>query len=157
MPSTARSGGLARRGWRLRARRGHVSGAAASPPTGPGPSSLSLPPFFVFFQAEDGIGVASVTGVQTCALPIYTCPPSPREAAGFTEDGRASRHPAEADAATVPQHTRLQKHSVRVTTARGGRRRQQAKSQMGVTRGLARDKQTAIGCDVGQALTVVLD
>src|SRR5207237_4356624 len=24
-----------------------------------------------FFQAEDGIRVSSVTGVQTCALPIY--------------------------------------------------------------------------------------
>src|SRR5258706_10945233 len=28
--------------------------------------------FFFFFQAEDGIRDWSVTGVQTCALPIYT-------------------------------------------------------------------------------------
>src|SRR5437763_7645264 len=28
--------------------------------------------FFFFFQAEDGIRDTSVTGVQTCALPIYT-------------------------------------------------------------------------------------
>src|SRR5258706_11001134 len=27
--------------------------------------------FFFFFQAEDGIRYWSVTGVQTCALPIY--------------------------------------------------------------------------------------
>src|SRR6266540_7045671 len=27
--------------------------------------------FFFFFQAEDGIRVRDVTGVQTCALPIY--------------------------------------------------------------------------------------
>src|SRR5687767_15622639 len=27
--------------------------------------------FFFFFQAEDGIRVKLVTGVQTCALPIY--------------------------------------------------------------------------------------
>src|SRR2546430_10079861 len=27
---------------------------------------------FVFFQAEDGIRVLTVTGVQTCALPICT-------------------------------------------------------------------------------------
>ena len=27
---------------------------------------------FFFFQAEDGIRDWSVTGVQTCALPIYT-------------------------------------------------------------------------------------
>src|SRR5437762_13745093 len=30
--------------------------------------------FFFFFQAEDGIRDTSVTGVQTCALPIY-CEP----------------------------------------------------------------------------------
>src|SRR5476651_1923622 len=28
--------------------------------------------FFFFFQAEDGIRVIGVTGVQTCALPICT-------------------------------------------------------------------------------------
>src|SRR3989337_545885 len=28
--------------------------------------------FFFFFQAEDGIRYATVTGVQTCALPICT-------------------------------------------------------------------------------------
>src|SRR5207253_8005012 len=28
--------------------------------------------FFFFFQAEDGIRDGHVTGVQTCALPIYT-------------------------------------------------------------------------------------
>src|SRR6266498_3001534 len=38
-----------------------------------------LPNVFVFFfQAEDGIRHADVTGVQTCALPIS--PPSPQEA-----------------------------------------------------------------------------
>src|SRR5258708_5909428 len=29
-----------------------------------------LPMMFIFFQAEDGIGIDLVTGVQTCALPI---------------------------------------------------------------------------------------
>src|SRR5690606_41157103 len=29
--------------------------------------------YFFFFQAEDGIRVFHVTGVQTCALPISTC------------------------------------------------------------------------------------
>src|SRR2546429_6543413 len=28
--------------------------------------------FFFFFQAEDGIRDVAVTGVQTCALPIFT-------------------------------------------------------------------------------------
>src|SRR5438046_8395239 len=31
--------------------------------------------FFFFFQAEDGIRDWSVTGVQTCALPIFISPP----------------------------------------------------------------------------------
>src|SRR5207248_7968785 len=31
------------------------------------------PPFF-FFQAEDGIRCRTVTGVQTCALPIFVLP-----------------------------------------------------------------------------------
>src|SRR5207302_4612263 len=30
--------------------------------------------FFVFFQAEDGIRDFHVTGVQTCALPIWDTP-----------------------------------------------------------------------------------
>src|SRR5699024_12179792 len=29
--------------------------------------------FLFFFQAEDGIRDRNVTGVQTCALPIYRC------------------------------------------------------------------------------------
>src|SRR6266540_6285880 len=32
-----------------------------------------LPSRFFFFQAEDGIRDRDVTGVQTCALPIYCC------------------------------------------------------------------------------------
>src|SRR2546430_8088808 len=38
--------------------------------------------FFFFFQAEDGIRDLTVTGVQTCALPIWCaspgCPPGTR-------------------------------------------------------------------------------
>src|SRR2546427_9248004 len=33
--------------------------------------------FFFFFQAEDGIRDLTVTGVQTCALPISSRRPSP--------------------------------------------------------------------------------
>src|SRR2546429_2719033 len=32
--------------------------------------------FFFFFQAEDGIRDVAVTGVQTCALPIYDIVPT---------------------------------------------------------------------------------
>ena len=35
--------------------------------------------FFFFFQAEDGIRDWSVTGVQTCALPIYAEPKKKKE------------------------------------------------------------------------------
>src|SRR5437762_10092203 len=34
--------------------------------------------FAFFFQAEDGIRDTSVTGVQTCALPIFTANVAPR-------------------------------------------------------------------------------
>src|SRR5207245_7152885 len=43
--------------------------------------------FFFFFQAEDGIRDATVTGVQTCALPILPRPPSVRRS------GRLLSHP----------------------------------------------------------------
>src|SRR5690606_39992145 len=33
---------------------------------------MSFGSLFFFFQAEDGIRAFHVTGVQTCALPIYT-------------------------------------------------------------------------------------
>src|SRR3989475_3121183 len=40
-------------------------------------SILTVMFFFFFFQAEDGIRDLTVTGVQTCALPI--CAPRPRD------------------------------------------------------------------------------
>src|SRR2546430_7334593 len=39
--------------------------------------------FFFFFQAEDGIRDLTVTGVQTCALPIYIVRPSPHVGEDF--------------------------------------------------------------------------
>src|SRR5437762_4345612 len=43
--------------------------------------------FFFFFQAEDGIRDTSVTGVQTCALPIYGKRPATRTS------GQVDLHP----------------------------------------------------------------
>src|SRR2546421_7571157 len=40
-------------------------------------SAYSACGFFFFFQAEDGIRDLIVTGVQTCALPIYGLPTAP--------------------------------------------------------------------------------
>src|SRR6266542_5513958 len=42
---------------------------------------------FFFFHAEDGIRVATVTGVQTCALPIWIC--GARLCRAVTEPGQA--------------------------------------------------------------------
>src|SRR2546430_4536000 len=49
----------------------------------------AIPP--VFFQAEDGIRDLTVTGVQTCALPIYAAPrpdAPPRTSFPATRPGR---------------------------------------------------------------------
>src|SRR5258708_14768939 len=43
-------------------------------------TTLVVTIFFFFFQAEDGIRDDLVTGVQTCALPIYCFPNNPRTA-----------------------------------------------------------------------------
>src|SRR2546425_4019456 len=49
--------------------------------------------FFFFFQAEDGIRDKLVTGVQTCALPIFASSTVPGSSGqpGTVED--ANRHP----------------------------------------------------------------
>src|SRR5689334_24439665 len=47
--------------------------------------SYSFSFFFFFFQAEDGIRDGTVTGVQTCALPIWQtvpCDPPSRASTG---------------------------------------------------------------------------
>src|SRR5437763_11458540 len=52
---------------------------------------------FIFFQAEDGIRGTSVTGVQTCALPIFGWwavrhRTAPRGARSVVESGAVIRH-----------------------------------------------------------------
>src|SRR5206468_7748253 len=50
---------------------------------------------FFFFQAEDGIRDLIVTGVQTCALPIFRVGrPAPRRAARLPPAARHRRRPA---------------------------------------------------------------
>src|SRR5689334_24559850 len=78
--------------------------------------------FFFFFQAEDGIRDGTVTGVQTCALPIYLsrlAQPAPARAAGA--DRRAL------PAAPVPRpprpRRRRRRGAARGRGARGLRRR----------------------------------
>src|SRR5437879_11619852 len=47
--------------------------------------------FFFFFQAEDGIRDTSVTGVQTCALPIYESGPTRAREPDAASAGGAER------------------------------------------------------------------
>src|SRR5256886_6090876 len=60
-------------------------------------TSLSAYGIFFFFQAEDGIRDLTVTGVQTCALPIYqSIAAEPRgavRAARFSLPGTRRRKP----------------------------------------------------------------
>src|SRR5438552_12936648 len=47
--------------------------------------------FFFFFQAEDGIRDDLVTGVQTCALPIYIAPATGARKRNETQQVTAAR------------------------------------------------------------------
>src|SRR5438034_3696813 len=60
--------------------------------------------FFFFFQAEDGIRDHCVTGVQTCALPIFARarPPGP---------GRCTRSPRPPPAGRAPVQWRSEEHT----------------------------------------------
>src|SRR5436305_9436623 len=53
---------------------------------------------FFFFQAEDGIRDADVTGVQTCALPIFRNISAPDDIAVSAGGGVACRRPKDAGA-----------------------------------------------------------
>src|SRR6266487_5488295 len=60
--------------------------------------------FFFFFQAEDGIRDGRVTGVQTCALPIYR---EPKQLHGRMNEGISRETPdlaASQDTSTVEHH-----------------------------------------------------
>src|SRR5439155_1985460 len=82
--------------------------------------------FFFFFQAEDGIRDGHVTGVQTCALPIWadaysmercTQQPPPMNAVPKAKPLRAARRPAVSSAAPAAVN------SVPVFTSRSEERR----------------------------------
>src|SRR5439155_10418075 len=51
-------------------------------------SRTTIIQLFFFFQAEDGIRDGHVTGVQTCALPIFDLPLRVRRRAELEEEGR---------------------------------------------------------------------
>src|SRR5260370_26449193 len=76
--------------------------AVAAPPVG------ILVLFFVvfFFQAEDGIRDSSVTGVQTCALPI-----SLRSNAACDHTGRGCARGVGTQSASASRHARSSIHT----------------------------------------------
>src|SRR2546430_3404712 len=64
--------------------------------------------FFFFFQAEDGIRDLTVTGVQTCALPIWSCPNGDRNraaSAGLCSGLRAEPVHSESRLGRSEEHT----------------------------------------------------
>src|SRR2546422_4245607 len=90
--------------------------------------------FFFFFQAEDGIRDVAVTGVQTCALPIYRAdphsdggPPLPHHVRGDLRAGavavRVSRGPVDRDPAPRGRDVAVRAHrrDLRAGPARGHR------------------------------------
>src|SRR5690625_918592 len=52
---------------------------------------LQIPPYSFFFQAEDGIRDGHVTGVQTCALPIFFTGDDVHKPAGVLSGGEKTR------------------------------------------------------------------
>src|SRR5688572_32535015 len=70
-------------------------------------SVLFLLFFFFFFQAEDGIRDLTVTGVQTCALPISTASRSIRRTTSWSNPTTRSGSPIRrsASSARSEEHT----------------------------------------------------
>src|SRR5437870_11390287 len=61
--------------------------------------------FFFFFQAEDGIRDGHVTGVQTCALPIWTRPIFAKACTNVAERAASTMSQASAMLAPAPAAT----------------------------------------------------
>src|SRR5205809_5168331 len=60
---------------------------------------------FFFFQAEDGIRDVAVTGVQTCALPIWSRAPAHASVTRIGHDGSAGGKPM-STTTILPHHSR---------------------------------------------------
>src|ERR1022692_4535422 len=91
--------------------------------------------FFFFFQAEDGIRDYKVTGVQTCALPIYGL------SGHAIESARRSRHRREGPPAwifTTPGSSELRFGLPHMTMARGKVLRRSSSARRRTTENCAR-------------------
>src|SRR3712207_6967008 len=79
---------------------------------------------FFFFQAEDGIRDIGVTGVQTCALPIWSGRrTSPRRARPAAGDGRGSPVRGHGEPSLVPVSSQLASFGLFADSARSEERR----------------------------------
>src|SRR2546427_1511763 len=79
---------------------------------------LVVPSFFFFFQAEDGIRDLTVTGVQTCALPILVLPryrPSQSSFRAQSPPAGAFRHSIPPTAEVQPQNKPEPNHASQET------------------------------------------
>src|SRR2546430_4333950 len=80
--------------------------------------------FFFFFQAEDGIRDLTVTGVQTCALPISRRGVAPRAAGPGRRGEGKGRVPRRSPGKLHPElHARLSVRSAGFTSKRSEERR----------------------------------
>src|SRR5206468_8565807 len=80
---------------------------------------------YFFFQAEDGIRYLIVTGVQTCALPIY---PPAREPSPRVGTARSAGRPAPARAC-CGRPAAKRGHRLRGTAPRGAGSRTRSRSE----------------------------
>src|SRR5437016_7282776 len=81
--------------------------------------------FFFFFQAEDGIRDWSVTGVQTCALPIFTPKddtPAQNAAHLLLGSARPITPPRPSEFRREPEKARSEERRVGKSVDLGGRR-----------------------------------
>src|SRR2546427_8451401 len=81
---------------------------------------------FFFFQAEDGIRYLTVTGVQTCALPIAVHRDAGAALSSVADElaqalGRRDAHDQRGDRAEPPATARVPIHRARPTQVRRGR------------------------------------
>src|SRR2546430_16445412 len=88
-----------------------------------------------FFQAEDGIRDLTVTGVQTCALPIWNPLTLPQGERGKSEKGTAGQPPAGLDRIAERGRGRRQAADERPAAGQRGRSGERCVGERGRSRG----------------------
>src|SRR5207237_10590752 len=108
----------------------------------------SLSFLIFFFQAEDGIRDSSVTGVQTCALPIWPAPPVADRAAGHRrgavrqDPGRRAATPGSRAGPAVRPRLRSEERRVGKEGRARGERDDEDKQRCEETEGLTMENKS---------------